>query len=74
MGPSVPFPLTSFRDASWLPADYRLSLVDCLNGLVRAVQLGWFDPCAFDLDQVKIVIMISYFLHHLAPFSSFHTP
>jgi hypothetical protein len=52
IGASVPTQPVPFRDASWVPSDFDLTLLDCLSGLARAVQLGWFDPVTFNLEQV----------------------
>jgi hypothetical protein len=50
LGPSAPFTPAPFRDASYLPPDYPLSLLDCLLGLHRAVSLGWYDVAEFDAE------------------------
>jgi hypothetical protein len=66
-------PLRPFRDASWVPSDFDLELVDCFTGIARAVQLGWFDPVSFDVEQVSLsvhvirTIPLLAFFFHLCP-------
>ena len=50
LGPTAPFVPLPFRDASYLPPDYPLTLIDCLMGLQRAVALGWYDLAKFDVE------------------------
>ena len=50
LGPAAPFALAPFRDASYLAADYPLTLTDCMLGLHRAVSLGWYDVADFDAE------------------------
>jgi cell division cycle 14 len=40
--------LKPFRDASTLPSTFDLTVLDCLRGLKRAMDLGWFDMETFD--------------------------
>jgi len=40
-----------FRDATYLPQDFPLTLLDCMKGLASAVRLGWFNPREFDLGE-----------------------
>jgi hypothetical protein len=47
-GPVAPFNVVPFRDATFLPADYPLSLADCLGALQRVAGLGWFSIRSFD--------------------------
>ncbi|EAN80193.1 tyrosine phosphatase, putative [Trypanosoma brucei brucei TREU927] len=44
-------PIISFRDASYGVSTFPLSLSDILGGLQRAVELGWYDPNTFDLQE-----------------------
>lgn len=37
-----------YRDASSYPSTYDLSLQSCLDGLLHAIQLGWYIPSKFD--------------------------
>jgi hypothetical protein len=48
IGVSAPFKLRPFRDATFTKPSYGLTLLDCLKGLSRAAQLGWFDCESFD--------------------------
>ena len=48
--------LVPFRDAERMePTNFFLSILDCLEGLHRAVKLGWFDLATFDCRE--------YFFH-----------
>jgi len=40
--------LKPFRDASTLPSTFDLTILDCLNGLHRAIHHGWFNYQTFD--------------------------
>mmetsp|Transcript_21920 Transcript_21920/g.51540 ORF Transcript_21920/g.51540 Transcript_21920/m.51540 type:complete len:584 (-) Transcript_21920:124-1875(-) len=46
-------PLPPFHDASPVQCTYQLSVVDCLNGLCKAVQLGFWDLETFDVDEYE---------------------
>lgn len=37
-----------FRDASTLPSTFHLTILDCLRGIYRAMNLGWFNMNTFD--------------------------
>ena len=43
--------LKPFRDASTLPSTFDLTVIDCLRGLKRAMNLGWFDINTFDPEM-----------------------
>jgi hypothetical protein len=43
-----PSPFIMFRDATHTRADFHISIFDCLNGLQRALHLGWFSTVDFD--------------------------
>ena len=47
-GPSNLVTLRPFRDATTKANSYPLLLLDCLKGLSKSVQLGWFDMNTFD--------------------------
>jgi hypothetical protein len=53
-GAAVPTQPVPFRDASWVPSDFDLTLVDCLGGIARAMQLGWFDPASFEPPLIPL--------------------
>lgn len=40
--------LRPFRDAGVGPDDFPLTVVDCLKGLERAIQLNWYGKSSFD--------------------------
>jgi len=44
-------PFRPFRDATYSPQDYSLSIHACLQGLHRAVLLGWYSPNTFDAGE-----------------------
>ena len=48
--PDVSRLLPRFRDASYAKQDYDLPLTDCLLGMARAAQLGWFELDNFRVD------------------------
>jgi cell division cycle 14 len=53
VGSSSPFKLHPFRDATHCPQPYALDLTECLKGLHRSIQLGWFDWKKFDAQQYE---------------------
>ena len=46
-------PLPPFHDASPVACTYDLSVVDCLDGLVKAVQFGFWNIDDFDLEEYE---------------------
>jgi len=44
-----------FRDALPRPCNFRLTILDCLEGLKKAMELGWFDLETFDLDDYEFL-------------------
>jgi cell division cycle 14 len=42
-----------FRDASFVDPDFFLTLLDCLEGLQKARDLGWYDPEEFDVEAYE---------------------
>ncbi len=52
-GPSAPFKLMPFRDATFIDVYYELSLLSCLKGLCRALQNGWFELRSFNIDRYQ---------------------
>lgn len=44
-----------YRDASYGVCRYQLRIIDCLRGLKRGVELGWFsvEPTKFDIDEYE---------------------
>eukprot|EP00811_Abedinium_folium_P033168 NODE_6152_length_1700_cov_9.214240.p1 GENE.NODE_6152_length_1700_cov_9.214240~~NODE_6152_length_1700_cov_9.214240.p1 ORF type:complete len:394 (-),score=63.24 NODE_6152_length_1700_cov_9.214240:370-1551(-) len=46
-----PFP--PYRDAIRGPCTYQCTIVDCLHGLAKAVELGWYDWKTFDIDSYE---------------------
>ncbi|OHT12305.1 hypothetical protein TRFO_17883 [Tritrichomonas foetus] len=45
---SIVSTLKPYRDASSFPSTYDLSVLSCLQGLKRAMSLGWYNPYDFD--------------------------
>ena len=52
-GPSSPVTLRPFRDATFSENPYPLLLLDCLKGLSKSVQRGWFNPKTFDPEEYE---------------------
>jgi cell division cycle 14 len=52
-GPTAPFKLRPFHDATFISASYDLSLLSCLKGLCRAMQLGWYGRRSFNIDRYQ---------------------
>lgn len=46
-------PFLPFRDASFGPCSYNLTLLDCLHGLNKALANGFFDFETFDVDEYE---------------------
>jgi len=42
-----------FRDASMGPSCFDITVMDCLRATYKAIMLGWFDLCTFDLDEYE---------------------
>lgn len=48
-----PNPFPPFRDATYCPVDYPITLRDCFEALLKAVKVGWFDLSTFDLEDYE---------------------
>ena len=48
--------LYPFRDAGTLPCNYPLTVVDCLNGLKRAMELGWYSFERFNPSEFEKIL------------------
>ena len=72
----LPFLLKPFRDATFTVADFGLSLHDCLAGLVRASELGWYSQSSFDLASYEALDdPLSGDIHEVCPkFVAFKGP
>lgn len=46
-------PFFPFRDAINGPCSFQLTIVDCLEGMTKALELGWFDMDTFDLSSYE---------------------
>mmetsp|Transcript_12801 Transcript_12801/g.26428 ORF Transcript_12801/g.26428 Transcript_12801/m.26428 type:complete len:540 (-) Transcript_12801:81-1700(-) len=46
-----PSPWKPFRDATFCPQDYYLSILPCLEGVHKAIKCGWYNPKRFDLQD-----------------------
>lgn len=42
-----------YKDASMCPSNFQLSILNCLQGLERAVQLGWFNMQTFNVTEYE---------------------
>lgn len=43
----------AFRDASYGPCFYECTILDCLRGLEKGIELKWFNLAAFDLKSYE---------------------
>lgn len=43
--------IAEFRDATFTPPDYGLSVLSCLQGLHKGIECGWYSPDTFDMDK-----------------------
>mmetsp|Transcript_10111 Transcript_10111/g.10070 ORF Transcript_10111/g.10070 Transcript_10111/m.10070 type:complete len:212 (+) Transcript_10111:424-1059(+) len=50
---SLKHQLLPFRDAGEEPSDFECTVLDCLQGLERAIQLGWYNFLAFDYKEFE---------------------
>mmetsp|Transcript_107766 Transcript_107766/g.300364 ORF Transcript_107766/g.300364 Transcript_107766/m.300364 type:complete len:462 (+) Transcript_107766:27-1412(+) len=48
-------PFHPFRDAITGPSTFDLTIPDCLEGMQKAIELGWFDIEAFDLESYEVL-------------------
>lgn len=48
-----PNPFKPFRDATYLAADFPVTLLDCLHSMKKAKTLGWFDYDSFDAEDYE---------------------
>lgn len=46
-------PLPPFHDASPCQCTYDLTVMDCLEGLAKAMDFGWFDIETFDVEEYE---------------------
>eukprot|EP00961_Rhodomonas_salina_P122505 1649998-Rhodomonas_salina.1 len=44
-------PVVPFRDATYHKSTFPITVLDCLHGLKKAVDIGWFSLDEFDLDE-----------------------
>jgi len=44
-------PFLAFRDALRIPCPYQCSILDCLHGLEKGIELGWYDWARFDVES-----------------------
>mmetsp|Transcript_48649 Transcript_48649/g.75945 ORF Transcript_48649/g.75945 Transcript_48649/m.75945 type:complete len:528 (-) Transcript_48649:58-1641(-) len=49
----TPYPFKPYRDATYAPVDFELSILDCLHGLRKAVSTGWFNHRDFELTDYE---------------------
>lgn len=50
---NLPTPFTAYRDASYGSCTYPCTVLDCLRGLEKAMQLGWFQYKSFDITDYE---------------------
>ena len=51
MGLNPPF--IPYRDAGYGPATYHITILDCVRGLHKAIQMGLFDINSFDVEEYE---------------------
>jgi len=51
-------PLLPFRDASNGPCTFELTVLDCLEGLEKAIELGWFSMATFNLELYEKLLSV----------------
>ena len=72
----LPFPLKPFRDVTYMESDFGLTLEDCMAGLGRANELGWYRRQTFDLASYEALDSpFSGDMHEICPkFVAFKGP
>ena len=45
--------LKPFRDAGVGPDDFPLTVIDCLKGMERAIELKWYSKTSFDSREFE---------------------
>lgn len=53
-------PFSPFRDASRGPSTFDVTIMDCLEGLQKAVELGWFNWRTFDVDTYELLARVDH--------------
>ena len=53
LGESYLRSLRPYRDAGVGPDDFPLTVIDCLRGMERAIQLGWYNKTGFDCFEFE---------------------
>ena len=48
-----PNPFKPFRDATYLPSDFPVTLLDCLMSLKKSIDLGWYRHATFDVEDYE---------------------
>jgi len=43
--------IENFRDATWVPSTFGLTLLDCFNGLAQAAEIGLYSPATFNKQE-----------------------
>ena len=73
MGPGL---LSGFHHALSVSSDFKLTILDCLRGLKRAMDSNWFSMETFDLDRYLLLENPGQFdLHQICPkFVAFRGP
>jgi len=68
--------LMGYKHALNMPSRFRLSVLDCLRGIKKAMDAKWFDMESFDLDRYALLENPAQFdLHQICPkFLAFRGP
>jgi len=60
-------PIVPFRDATFVKSSFPLTVLDCLRGLRRAVEMGWFRLGEFDVDAYEALDDADVDMHRVCP-------
>eukprot|EP00961_Rhodomonas_salina_P200898 2710157-Rhodomonas_salina.1 len=61
-------PIMPFRDPTFVASTFPLTVLDCLRGLKKAVDLKWFDLNEFNLDEYELFDSPEYGdMHQICP-------
>jgi cell division cycle 14 len=48
-------PILPFNDATYCKQEYELTVLNCLQGLQKAIEMGWYDKNMFDAYQYRLL-------------------
>mmetsp|Transcript_21150 Transcript_21150/g.46631 ORF Transcript_21150/g.46631 Transcript_21150/m.46631 type:complete len:430 (-) Transcript_21150:324-1613(-) len=53
-------PFLPYRDATGGVCTFQCTLLDCLKGLEKSIEIGWFDWQLFDIEQFEFFRMVEH--------------